>query len=410
MSVQSRFVIGGRSGNKALLVLSAAQFFALTLWFSAAAVVPQLIAYWGLSGLEVDLLSTAVTAGFVVGCLVSSFLNIPDIIEAKNVFAASALAGGLCNSIPSVAPTLPAALLSRFLTGAFLAGVYPTGMKLAATWFREGRGFAIGVIVASLTVGSGLPYLFNLTGIPDWRAILNVSTGLSALGGAMVWALVEEGPYIAGVSRFDPRIVRRIIGDRALLLANLGYFGHQWELYAMWVWMPLFLRESYLHRYAGSDPTWFFSAGSFLIFLAGALATGAGGRLADAYGRTAFNMLLLAMSGAGALTVGLFFDRPYAALAVAVFWGATVIPDSPQYSSMVTELADRAYVGTALTLQTAVGFLLTIVSIRIVPVMVRAVGWSHCFTVLAPGPLVGILALYLLRRHPDSRKIALGKR
>jgi MFS family permease len=399
-----------KSSGAVLLVLTVAQFFALTLWFNATAVIPQLIPYYDLSQSDVDLLSMAVTVGFVVGCMISSFFNLPDVIKTKNIFTIAALAGGLSNAVSSFSPSFSGVVVCRFLTGIFLAGVYPTGMKLAVTWFRGGRGYAVGLIIAALTAGSGLPYLFNLTYFPDWRVIMNVSTVLAVIGGLLVWIFVDEGPFDAGVARFDPRNIGQIVRNKALRLAGYGYFGHMWELYAMWVWIPSFLRDSYLHSYPGSDPTSFFSMGTFVVFIGGAVATGFGGKIADAYGRTTFNIILLVLSGVSSLLIGLFFDKPLIALLIAVFWGVTVIPDSPQYSSMITELVEPVYVGTALTLQTAVGFLITIFSIKILPIFVSEVGWSYGFTILTLGPVIGIISLFRLRRLPDSEKIALGKR
>ncbi len=399
-----------QGSKQSLIVLSISLFLGLTLWFSSNVVASQLLSDFNASALDQTFLSIAITGGFVLGCLVYASLNIADVIDAKTVFVLSVFLGGISNSVAAIAWSFRMVLLFRATTGFFLAGVYPVGMKLASSWFLEDRGYALGVMVGALTLGSGLPYLIKLMNFPGWRITLLVASGLALLGGFLVWLFAKEGPYGAGVSQFNLGKVKEILGNRAQRLAFLGYFGHMWELYAMWVWIPEFLKESYIKSFPGSDSLVFVSVGTFLVFFVGAVMTGLSGRIADSWGRTIFTSFFLVLSGLGSIIIGLFFDFPYLALFLSIIWGAFVIPDSPQYSSMVSELAEPGYVGTALTLQMAIGFLLTIISIRVLPWFVSLVGWRYGFLILSIGPLIGIFSVFTLRSYPESVQIAGGKK
>lgn len=392
-----------------IALLATGVLLAMTLWFSATAVLPAIVSAWQLGADAAAGLTVAVQLGFVAGALTSAFLNLPDRLPPRHLLAISAVAGALANlALAWFAASLAPALVLRFCTGACLAGVYPPGMKIAAGHVSgRSRGLAIGVLVGAVTLGSATPHL--VAGLFDdvdlsYRAVLTTSSVLALLGALTVLLFVRDGAHASPPAPFDPRQIGLVLRDRGVRLANLGYCGHMWELYAMWTWLVVFLGNALDARDARLIA---FAA----IGVAGALGAALGGRLADRYGRTTITIGAMAISGACCLCTPLVFGAPAAALLVfALVWGASAVADSAQFSAAVTELAERSYVGTALTLQTCIGFALTMVSIQGLPLLADAVGWRYAFVVLAPGPLLGCVAMLRLRRSPQATRLAGGRR
>lgn len=400
------------SGIRILILLSVGQLFGLSLWFATNSVVDQLITEFGLVELDLTYLSVAVTLGFVMGGLVSTLTNISDIAPADKVFMVSSILGALATGSIVLLNDFNLILLMRFLTGFFIAGIYPVGMKLTASHFKQRRGLAIGTLLSALTIGSGLPYIFIIFGSPPWKTVILIVAALALLGGLLVGFLIPMGPFVGKATKFSLNAVKKIFSNPAARYANLGYLGHMWELYAFWVWFPRMLKASFEQdpNLGDSEIIRLFGLGAFLIFLVGGLANILGGYISDIIGRTKFNIIMLISSGSSALVIGLFFASPWATLGIGLFWGLTIIPDSPQYSSMITEISDQSLVGSALAIQTASGFLLTIFTIYTVPLMVDVLGWQFGMMFLSIGPVVGIWAMFKLRQHPDSYKIAGGLR
>jgi MFS family permease len=402
---------GGRW--RALALLALAELLAMGLWFSASAVVPELRETWQLTDSGAAWLTISVQLGFVTGALLSAFLTLADVWDPRRLVAGSALLGaGATTAIAALAEGPAAALPLRFLTGMALAGVYPPGMKIVAGWYRGGRGMAIGILVGALTVGSAMPHLLRpIGGIGEWRLVLYGAAGLALVGAAIAAFGLERGPYEAPSSPFDPHAVGRIVRDRATMLANAGYFGHMWELYAVWTWIPAFLAASFaLDSSPASTP----ELASYLAF--GTIAIGGPGAwlagvFADRIGRTAVTSASMIVSGACCLSAGtLFGASPWLLAALCLIWGFAVVADSAQFSTCVTELAERSYVGTALTLQTAIGFLLTVITIRLLPVWEGMWTWRWAFVPLAIGPILGTVSMLRLRARPEAARLAGGKR
>jgi MFS family permease len=398
----------GAEHRRALAWLSVALVLGMSTWFSASAVVPQLEALWDLSATAKAWLTIAVQLGFVTGAVVSATLNLADVLAPRSIILIGAAAAGLANLGLLAAGGAITAIALRFATGFCIAGVYPPAFKLMATYFRHRRGMALGALGAAITLGNAMPHLVNWLGGVDWRSVIVVTSLLSALGGAAA-ARVALGPYPFPRTVFDPRQIGRVFANRGVRLATVGYVGHMWELFAMYAWYLVFFADHLAN--VGAAPVSTAALATFVVIASGAAGSLAAGRLADRWGRTLTTSIVLATSGACALMIGLTHGRSTTLLLlIALVWGATIVADSAQFSAMVTELADQAYVGTALTMQLALGFAMTMVTIWLVPIVAEVVTWRWAFAMLAIGPLVGIAAMARLRSLPEASAMAGGRR
>jgi MFS family permease len=387
--------------GRALALISFAVLFGMALWFGVSAVAPQIAKEWHLSESATAWLTLAVQLGFVAGTLFSAIFNLPDIISARHLMALCAIAGAVANALLALfAHDLALAITLRAITGVCLAGVYPPGMKLIATWFREGRGVALGVLIGALTLGKASPYLVNALdraiGPKSWRLNVGIASMFATLSALLIIAFVREGPFALANQPFDITQITKVFRNRGVRLANFGYFGHMWELYAMWTWAPVMIRASLAAR---GEPPFFAEAAAFVIIGAGAIGCVIAGIVADRIGRAVVAATAMAISGACCFVVGfLYGGSPTLLLLVAAIWGASVVADSAQFSASVTELGDPRYLGTALTIQTCIGFLITTFSIRLIPILADAITWRYAFAVLGIGPILGIVAMMRLRQ------------
>lgn len=390
----------------ALVTVSVALVLGMSTWFSASAVIPQLDDVWHLSSTGRAWLTIAVQLGFVAGALVSGVLNVSDRFRARFVILVGGVGAGAANLAVASLGDVGPAIVMRFATGFFMAAVYPPAFKLISTWFRKGRGLALGTLAGALITGTALPHLVNFLGSVDWRDVIVATSALSAMGGLLALT-VREGPYPFPRSAFDPRQVGKVFASRAVRLASIGYFGHMWELFAMYAWFLVFFSDHV--ESGGAEALPGAALVTFLVISAGGPGSFVAGVLADRWGRSNTTILALAISGACSLGIGLLYEAPtWLVVAVGLLWGLTVVADSAQFSAIVTEVADQSYVGTALTMQLAVGFTITVATIWLIPVLEEALSWRWAFAILALGPVVGIAAMRRLRSLPESARIAGG--
>lgn len=385
--------------QRTIILLVVAEIFAMGLWFVSAAILNDLQST-GLVGPALGAwLSSAVPAGFVVGALFVAISGIADRLDPRYVFMASALLGALFNvCVLAFPPGSYLAVVFRFLTGFTLAGVYPVGMKIMVGWGTHDRGWLVGLLVGGLTLGSSAPHLLAWLGGAQWQHTVIAASVFSAVGGVLVLG-TQLGPNHARASGFDPAAIADAWTNLSIRRAFGGYFGHMWELYAMWSWLGVASAVSYRVHLPENEATQLAKLTAFVAIGAGALLCPVAGKVADAIGKAKLTIIVLCISGSAALLSAWVFAGPiWIVFAVFVLWGVSVIPDSAQFSALVADLAPAERAGSILTLQTALGFLLTIATVQLTPVVASLITWPGVFIVLALGPIFGIVCMWPLMK------------
>ena len=394
-----------------LALLSAAELLGMSVWFAASAVSPQLRELWGLDAGQAGWLTTIVQLGFVAGTATAAIFNFADLFPSRIYFTAAALLAGTVNGALLLAPGYRTALALRFLTGVFLAGVYPPAMKMISTWFRSGRGLAIGTVVGALTVGKAMPYLVSAISTIDYGFVILTTTAGAVVSAVLVGFGYREGPEPFERRPFSWGLIGTVVRHRPTRLAIGGYLGHMWELYAVWAGAILFFHD-YYGRLSASDAASLVAASlaSFGLIAAGGAGAVLAGRWADRLGRENVTIGSMVVSGSLCLLMGWLLEAPpWIVLPLALVWGFAVVADSAQFSALVTEDAPRHAVGTALTLQTSLGFLLTAGTIWMMIEVEQRAGWGIAFSLLAIGPITGIQQMLRLKasRAGDGRAAVL---
>jgi len=377
-----------------LPVIVISQFCCTSLWFAGNGVINDLVINFDLKVSALGHLTSAVQFGFIIGTLIFAILTIADRFSPSTVFLISALLGSLFNlGVIWEANSLISLLALRFFTGFFLAGIYPVGMKIAADYYEKGLGKSLGFLVGALVVGTALPHLLKeMTDTYSWKSVLITTSSLAMLGGLLMVIMVPDGPYRKRSQRTDLSAFFSVFHNRDFRSVAFGYFGHMWELYAFWAFVPIMLK-----KYSIEHPQTIFNIPilSFLIIGIGGFACVLGGYLAQTAGtkRTAFIALLL--SCGCCLISPLIFASEFESLFIGflIFWGMVVIADSPLLQTLVAQNAAAEIKGTALTIVNCLGFSITIISIQFITGMIALTDSIGIYTILALGPILGLIAL-----------------
>lgn len=384
---------------RALALVSCAELLGMSLWFAASSVSTQLAARWSLDPSQAAWLTTIVQLGFVAGTAGAAVLNLADVFASRRYFATSALLAAIVNAMVIVSPSYAVALACRFATGMFLAGVYPPAMKMIATWFRSRRGLAIGAVVGALTIGKATPYLVHAFPHAGATTVIGAASVGAVIAATLIFTRYSDGPYPFPPRRFSWGLAATVARSREWRLATGGYLGHMFELYSFWTWIPAFLAASAAAGVGNHESASTISLAAFGTIAVGGIGCVWGGIAADRRGREWLVVLAMAASGSCALLIPTVYGSSFLAVtALAWVWGFFVVADSAQFSALVTESVPPHAVGTALTIQTSLGFLLTTISIQFVPPLVASVGWRWAFPILALGPVAGIASIRRLVR------------
>ena len=372
-----------------------AQFSGISLWFSGNAVMGNLTDAFQLGPSAMGHLTSAVQFGFIIGTLVFALLTIADRYSPSRVFFLSAIFAALFNLGTILHFNSFASLLGfRFLTGFFLAGIYPVGMKIAADYFQKGLGKSLGFLVGALVVGTAFPHLLKgFTADLPWRIVLIFTSSIAVIGGLLILLFVPDGPHCKQSQKPDVMAIFKVFKNQKFRAAAFGYFGHMWEVYAFWAFVPIIL-VTYINLHPGTElniPIW-----SFFIIGLGGPACVIGGYISQSFGTKKTAALALTLSGLSCLISPLIIIMGSELLLIAfmIFWGMVVIADSPLFSTLVAQNTEAETTGTALTIVNSIGFAVTIISIQLLNLLYEEINPSYIYLVLAIGPAMGLMALY----------------